>query len=645
MISVRQTRNLFLRGICVVYLFSFLSFYIQIPGLYGNNGILPVKLFLDNIRGKTLLAKIQTKPTLLWFASHIGLDPEYMMDVLALLGIVFSFLGFISQKLCVKLVYAILWILYFSLYQVGQGFNQYLTDDLLLEAGLLAIIVAPLFSQSRPKRYSTTKSDIITLWLVRWLLFRVLFSTAISKLLSGTPKWWDLSAFNIHFESIALPTPLAWYCHHFPKWWLRLVVIYSQVTEGALPFLFFVPIRGVRIVGFLNQLFLQLCIIVTGNFNTYNILMITLMISLLDDQVFYKRIKKQRASKWSRLFTFFLNLLIHCSILYGIYVLYDIKFDGNKLDGKITFTKSQFDEIAIKAITGSAFVGLISLALTICGVLTDLGREVTQGKRPLRTLFIPIFCSLTAISCFVMSTIPVFTIDSRTNITKNADVYNIYKKIEPYKLFNNYNYKLYKSLNSINGRPEIIIEGANNIEGPWNEYNFLYKPGNVNNSLPFVAPYAPRLDWQMWTASSSSYNENPWVLALAYRILTGQSEVLQLIDKAHSPFQNQPPKYLRALLYNYHYTLWDQRTINWWTRQKVGEYFPVFTKDTVSLQDYLQSQKLLPANIKQVQSTVNPIIKIVLDNLRHFAAQVEGSFFLWSVFSAGCVIILTTSKK
>lgn len=60
------------------------------------------------------------------------------------------------------------------------------------------------------------------------------------------------------------------------------------------------------------------------------------MVSLLDDQVFYKRIKKQRASKWSRLFTFFLNLLIHFSILYGIYVLYDIKFDGNKLDGKIS---------------------------------------------------------------------------------------------------------------------------------------------------------------------------------------------------------------------------------------------------------------------------------------------------------------------
>lgn len=66
-------------------------------------------------------------------------------------------------------------------------------DDLLLEAGFLAFVVAPLFSQSRPKKNSTSKSDVITMWLIRWLLFRVLFSTGISKLLSGTPKWWDLS--------------------------------------------------------------------------------------------------------------------------------------------------------------------------------------------------------------------------------------------------------------------------------------------------------------------------------------------------------------------------------------------------------------------------------------------------------------------
>lgn len=32
MAQLRYTRNLFLRGICITYLFAFLSFYVQIPG-------------------------------------------------------------------------------------------------------------------------------------------------------------------------------------------------------------------------------------------------------------------------------------------------------------------------------------------------------------------------------------------------------------------------------------------------------------------------------------------------------------------------------------------------------------------------------------------------------------------------------------
>lgn len=32
MAQLRYTRNLFLRGICIIYLFAFLSFYVQIPG-------------------------------------------------------------------------------------------------------------------------------------------------------------------------------------------------------------------------------------------------------------------------------------------------------------------------------------------------------------------------------------------------------------------------------------------------------------------------------------------------------------------------------------------------------------------------------------------------------------------------------------
>lgn len=41
-------------------------------------------------------------------------------------------------------------------------------------------------------------------------------------------------------------------------------------------------------------------------------------------------------------------------------------------------------------------------------------------------------------------------------------------------------------MTGVEGRPEVVIEGSDSIEGPWKEYEFLYKPGNVNNSLPFV---------------------------------------------------------------------------------------------------------------------------------------------------------------
>lgn len=47
-------------------------------------------------------------------------------------------------------------------------------------------------------------------------------------------------------------------------------------------------------------------------------------------------------------------------------------------------------------------------------------------------------------------------------------------------------YGLFRRMTGIDGRPEVIIEGSNDIEGPWKDYEFLYKPGNVNNSLPFV---------------------------------------------------------------------------------------------------------------------------------------------------------------
>ena len=72
-------------------------------------------------------------------------------------------------------------------------------------------------------------------------------------------------------------------------------------------------------------------------------------------------------------------------------------------------------------------------------------------------------------------------------------------------------------MTGVGGRPELIIIGSNSLEGPWEvrcysvdtipkicvvftlfpssvnslfqEYNFLYKPGNINQPPPFVGKY------------------------------------------------------------------------------------------------------------------------------------------------------------
>lgn len=77
-------------------------------------------------------------------------------------------------------------------------------------------------------------------------------------------------------------------------------------------------------------------------------------------------------------------------------------------------------------------------------------------------------------------------------------------------------------------------------------------------------------------------------------------------------------------------------------RQKVGDYFPAYTKDSPALVDYLKARNLLPTSSKHI---VNPIWKQILDAVRYVTGHLEATLLLWSVFTAGCAIITTSAKK
>ncbi|KAJ9576239.1 hypothetical protein L9F63_006901 [Diploptera punctata] len=631
----------------IVYLFAFTSLYVQIPGLYGNNGIIPAKTQLDS-KAKTLSARIQTKPTLLWLAPYIGLNTEYMMDVLALLGIFLAFTGFVSQKFCTAPSFAGLWSLYYSLYQVGSTFMWFQWDILLLEAGILSILVAPLRyrSLSRRRVTSSAPSDNIAFWLVRWLLFRLMFSSGVVKLTSECPTWWGLTALTVHFESQCIPTSLAWYAHHLPRWFLRLSNAITFVIEIGVPLLFFVPIRSVRIIAFYLQVFLQVAIILTGNYNFFNLITIVLCISLLDDEFFYRK-KTQKGDNAMRiLLGKILTAAIYGGVLYATYTLFSIRITPSYfIDCDVGFTKQQFDWALSRVVPATVYIGLASLAVIIAEALIASVLNYTGTFSKLSTIFTTVSFGLAAAFIFGISTVPYSNLHPSGNNTVVPVLRHWHTRLNHLQITNSYG--LFRRMTGVGGRPEVILEGSNHIDGPWQEFNFLYKAGNVNSTPPFVAPHQPRLDWQMWFAALGTYHQNPWLMSLAYRILHGQPEVLQLLDTAKSPFPTKPPKYLKASLYHYHYTPWSQRMSGtWWTREKVGEYFPVFTRDHPPLIDYLRNMKLLPeSDSDSASNQVAPWLKALLDQLRYLATRVESSLLMWSIFSAGCAIITITGPS
>jgi hypothetical protein len=129
-------------------------------------------------------------------------------------------------------------------------------------------------------------------------------------------------------------------------------------------------------------------------------------------------------------------------------------------------------------------------------------------------------------------------------------------------------------------RPEIAIQGSNDGV-TWLDYSFRFKPGDLSRRPRWVAPYQPRLDWQMWFAALAGSEGTPWFGNILVRLLQGSPEVAGLLEG--NPFPTAPPKYVRALLFDYSFTDFAERraTGNWWKRRPLGLYFPAISLDNV----------------------------------------------------------------
>jgi hypothetical protein len=510
--SHHRARSIWLRGLGVVYLSAFASLAVQLDGLIGSQGILPAAAYLERA-GRFLgpgPATYWRLPTLLWLdasdrALHALCWGGVALSVPLIVGIL--------PGLCLVL----LWVFYLSLTVAGQVFLGYQWDGLLLESGLLAVLLTPWGLRlgragDEPWRFAV--------WLVRWLVFRLMFLSGVVKLASGDPAWWAWRALDVHYETQPLATWTSWYIHQMPSWFHGLSVGFMFYAELIAPWFIFGP-RPVRLAGFASLMLLQILITATGNYGFFNLLAMVLCLALLDDRDW-----DWVAGK--------IMLVLHRAASPRPRARTD-PVTAEEKKGSEPPPAADAPSPGLRpwswprrAVVGT--VGGILVAVTAADTLKTLAPAVE---------------AVVPVSALIPTPIEILG-----------------EWIAPLRSTNRYG--LFAVMTT--RRPEIIVEGSDDGMN-WKPYDFRWKPGERDRRPRFTTPHMPRLDWQMWFAALAGDCERvPWFHAFTRRLLSGTPAVLDLLGE--NPFPDRPPQFVRARLYLYAFTRWG--SADWWARQELG---------------------------------------------------------------------------
>lgn len=270
--SFQLSRRLFFGLLGVVFLAAFVSCWLQIHGLAGSDGLLPVEALLEQARN-TLGAQAWWRlPTLCWWNSS-----DACLDALCGVGTLGSLLMIAGRA--PRALALLLWLLYLSLVVAGQDFFEFQWDGLLLETALLAVLFAPRGWRAQWRVEPTPGG----MFLMRWLLFRLLLLSGIAKLASGDPAWSRLQALDFHFWTQPLPLSTSFAVHQAPGDLHAAGVVLVLAIEIGMPLLIF-GARRLRLIAAAGIVMLQIAIALTGSYGFFNVLTIALCLLLVDDR-------------------------------------------------------------------------------------------------------------------------------------------------------------------------------------------------------------------------------------------------------------------------------------------------------------------------------------------------------------------------
>jgi hypothetical protein len=454
--------------------------------LIGHDGILPAQEFMETVARwadvrQVGIDRFRFVPTLCWLSTS-----DAFLEGLSVGGACLAALMAVGAAPI--LTAPVLWVAYLSLVVVCQEFLSYQWDALLLEAGFLAILLAPITWWDGCHRASDPRR--VARWLLWWLLFRLMFGSGVVKLASGDPTWRGLTALVVHYETQPLPTPLAWYAAAAPLWFHRASTAAVLGIELIVPWMIFGP-RRLRLSAGVVLIIFQLLIALTGNYAFFNLLTIALTVLLFDD----------------------------------------------------------------------ASLGRIQRLVRL---------PARAAQRPHRRW--PAWAAITAAIFTVPVSVVILAGQLGVRLPASDLVAPLMSALDPVRIVNPYG--LFAVMTTT--RPEIIVEGSNDGVR-WLPYEFHDKPGDVLRRPPWVAPFQPRLDWQMWFAALGRYEQESWFQRFCLQLLVGSPPVLNLL--ATNPFPGKPPQFVRGVLYQYTFADETAHRLErrWWRREQLRLFSPVLS--------------------------------------------------------------------
>jgi hypothetical protein len=513
-------RWIFLRALALWYFSAFYALLFQIKGLMGPDGVLPASEYLAAVARALGPRRFWFAPSLFWLSSG-----SRMLMAIMTVGLIASVIAFLN--LWPRLSLLICWICFLSFVTATNVWSNYQSDGMLLEAGFLALFFAP--RGLMPGWGALSPPSRASLFLLLWEWFRIYFESGMVKLLSGDQQWRNMTAMDEYYQNGPLPTWIGWYVEHLPHWFHAASSLGTLIMELGIVFMLFFP-RRVRILCFFIVTPWEIGVILTANYTFLNYLVLSLGFLLLDDK----------------------------------FLLRFVPARFRPPEPIVGLQNQSEEEPAVSILSASDSVPGQNNRAATDRPAHPVRRRLTEHLRAFRFAISVVMLSWIAYNTTVEmigmpfggAPLPTFPISL----------------LDPFRISNQYG--LFAVMTR--GRYEIEFQGSNDGT-TWTAYPFRYKPQALNEAPRIYAPYQPRFEWNLWFASLGDWRQNDFVPLTEERLLANNPDVLALFRG--NPFPNTPPRYLRAVLWQYWFTSRDEkrRTGNWWRRQWMGRYAPEIT--------------------------------------------------------------------